>query len=145
MYLLQVILNEVNYFSNYLYKIIQFVFRYYTGELVAPVLTIFIGGNHEASNHMQELSYGGWAAPNIYYIGLAGVINIGGIRIGGLSGIYNSKDYMRGRHELPPYSDQTKRSIYHVRQLEVFRLKQVYIYLYIFKNNDYKLKEFNIK
>jgi len=37
--------------------------RYYSGELVAPVLTIFIGGNHEASNYLQELPYGGWVAP----------------------------------------------------------------------------------
>ena len=36
---------------------------------MAPVLTVFIGGNHEASNYLQELPYGGWAAPNIYYMG----------------------------------------------------------------------------
>jgi len=64
-------------------------------------------------------------------MGLAGVINIGGIRIGGISGIYKSNDYLRGRYERPPYTDQTMRSIYHVRQLEVFRLKQVHmIYFY---------------
>lgn len=102
---------------------------------MAPVLTIFIGGNHEASNHLQELSYGGWAAPNIYYMGLAGVINVGGIRIGGLSGIYKSNDYMRGRFEKQPYTEQTKRSVYHIRQLEVFRLKQVNI-------NNFKLDVF---
>ena len=28
---------------------------YYDGTFVAPVLTIFIGGNHEASNHLREL------------------------------------------------------------------------------------------
>ncbi len=28
---------------------------YYTGASVAPVPTIFIGGNHEASNLLQEL------------------------------------------------------------------------------------------
>lgn len=33
------------------------------------MLTVFIGGNHEASNHLQELPYGGWVAPNIYYLG----------------------------------------------------------------------------
>lgn len=60
-------------------------------------------------------------------MGLAGVINVGGIRIGGLSGIYKHNDYVRGRHERPPYTEQTIRSIYHVRQLEVFRLKQVHI------------------
>ncbi|XP_022179807.1 lariat debranching enzyme [Myzus persicae] len=107
------------------YRLMCTFHKYYTGELVAPVLTIFIGGNHEASNHLQELSYGGWAAPNIYYMGLAGVINVGGIRIGGLSGIYKSNDYMRGRFEKQPYTEQTKRSIYHIRQLEVFRMKQL--------------------
>ena len=30
--------------------------------------------------------YGGWLAPRIYYLGSAGVINVGGIRIGGISG-----------------------------------------------------------
>jgi hypothetical protein len=30
-------------------------YKYYTGEVFAPVPTIFIGGNHEASNFMQEL------------------------------------------------------------------------------------------
>lgn len=29
--------------------------RYYSGEKVAPLLTIVIGGNHEASNYMWEL------------------------------------------------------------------------------------------
>lgn len=43
--------------------------RYYSGEKKAPILTIFIGGNHEASNYLQELPYGGWVAPNIYYMG----------------------------------------------------------------------------
>lgn len=29
--------------------------KYYSGEKVAPLLTIVIGGNHEASNYMWEL------------------------------------------------------------------------------------------
>jgi len=48
--------------------------RYYKGEKKAPILTIVIGGNHEASNYMQELPYGGWLAPNIYYLGMKIVI-----------------------------------------------------------------------
>lgn len=50
--------------------------RYYTGEITAPFLTIFIGGNHEASTLLRDLYYGGWVAPNIYYLGASGVINI---------------------------------------------------------------------
>lgn len=34
----------------------------------------------------QELYYGGWVAPNIYYTGHSGVINFAGLRIAGLSG-----------------------------------------------------------
>jgi lariat debranching enzyme len=30
-------------------------YKYYSGEAVAPIPTIFIGGNHEASNHLWEL------------------------------------------------------------------------------------------
>jgi len=79
--------------------------RYYSGERVAPVLTIFIGGNHEAASHLWELYYGGWAAPNIYFLGYAGVVSVGGVRIGGLSGIYNGRHYNSGHYEVPPYND----------------------------------------
>ena len=33
----------------------QTFYKYYSGEKTAPVLTIFIGGNHEASNYLWEL------------------------------------------------------------------------------------------
>ena len=68
------------------FKEIGSFWKYYSGQLKAPYLTIFIGGNHEASNFLQELPYGGWVAPNIYYLGYAGVVDVNGLRIGGLSG-----------------------------------------------------------
>lgn len=40
--------------------------------------------------------YGGWTAPNIYFLGFAGVIKFGNLRIGGLSGIYNARHYHSG-------------------------------------------------
>jgi len=67
--------------------------KYYSGQSTAPVLTLFIGGNHEASNHLHELYYGGWVAPKIYYMGCSGVVKFGGVRIAGLSGIYNGRNY----------------------------------------------------
>ena len=72
---------------------------------------------------MQELYYGGWAAPNVYYLGAAGVVRYRGIRIGGVSGIYKYHDYRKARHEYPPYDNSTLRSVYHVRNIEVARLK----------------------
>ncbi|XVF35699.1 hypothetical protein REPUB_Repub18cG0168500 [Reevesia pubescens] len=99
------------------YREMKSFWKYYSGQEVAPVPTIFIGGNHEASNYFWELYYGGWAAPNIYFLGLAGVIKFGNIRIGGLSGIYNARHYHLGHHERPPYNDSTIRSVYHVPHL----------------------------
>jgi hypothetical protein len=53
-----------------------------------------VGGNHEAANHLWELYHGGWAAPRIWFLGYAGVVRFGGLRIGGLSGIYKEQHYM---------------------------------------------------
>lgn len=44
---------------------------------------------------LQELPYGGWVAPKIYYMGLSGVVNVGGVRIAGLSGIFNERSGTR--------------------------------------------------
>ncbi|XP_071942762.1 lariat debranching enzyme A-like [Antedon mediterranea] len=107
------------------YKTMNSFYKYYSGEKKAPILTLFIGGNHEASNYLQELPYGGWVAPNIYYFGYANVLNYGGLRIAGLSGIYKQNDYKKGHFERPPYNRSTSRSAYHIRNLEVFRLKQL--------------------
>lgn len=119
------------------YRMMQTFYKYYSGEKKAPVLTIFIGGNHEASNHLQELPYGGWVAPNIYYLGYAGVVRYKGIRIGGLSGIFKSHDYRKGHHELPPYNSDTLRSVYHIRNIEVFKLKQIHMPIDIFMSHDW--------
>lgn len=96
-----------------------------TGERVAPVLTIFIGGNHEASNMLQSLYYGGWVAPNIYFLGYGGVVWYNGLRIAGLSGIYNQRHYNMGHYETFPYSDDELRSVYHIRELEIYRMQQM--------------------
>lgn len=36
-------------------------FKYFESKK-APILTIFIGGNHEAVNYMRDLYFGGWVA-----------------------------------------------------------------------------------
>jgi lariat debranching enzyme len=105
------------------YRTLGSFHRYYNGEKVAPFLTVFVGGNHESSQVLHELPYGGWVAPNIYYMGYAGVVSFQGLRIGGISGIYKSHDYRRGRFEAPPFDRSSIRSAYHVRNIDVYRLK----------------------
>ncbi|XP_010250324.1 PREDICTED: lariat debranching enzyme isoform X2 [Nelumbo nucifera] len=119
------------------YRSMNSFWKYYSGEEVAPFPTIFIGGNHEASNYLWELYYGGWAAPNIFFLGFAGVIKFGNIRIGGLSGIYNARHYNLGHYERPPYNENDIRSIYHVREYDVYKLMQVEEPIDIFLSHDW--------
>lgn len=69
--------------------------------------------------------HGGWLAPNIYYVGAAGCVEVGGLRIAGISGIYKKFDYNAGRFEQVPYDNSTVRSTYHTRAYDVVRLKLV--------------------
>ena len=89
--------------------------------------------------------HGGWVCPNIYFLGHSGVVQFGGLRIGGISGIFNDRDYHQGRHyssilsyllthdimvhlgyfETVPYNQSSKRSIYHTREIEIFKMAQV--------------------
>lgn len=99
--------------------------QYYSGKRKAPYLTVFVGGNHEAANHLSELYYGGWAAPNIYYMGAANVVRLGPLRIAGLSGIFKGHDYRKPHYERLPYPDDEIRSIYHVREWDTRKLLRI--------------------
>ncbi|KAH8099620.1 DBR1-domain-containing protein [Cristinia sonorae] len=96
--------------------------KYYTGEKKAPILTIVIGGNHEASNYFWELYHGGWIAPNMYFLGHAGCVQVNGVRIAGASGIFKGQDFRNGHWERLPYNAGAMRSIYHIREFNILRL-----------------------
>ncbi|KAJ3775126.1 lariat debranching enzyme, C-terminal domain-containing protein [Lentinula raphanica] len=97
-------------------------YKYYIGEKTAPILTIIIGGNHEASNYFWELFHGGWVAPNIYFLGFAGSVLVNGIRISGASGIYKGYHFNQGYFERQPYSKNNLHSIYHIRESAIRQL-----------------------
>ncbi|KAF7186456.1 Lariat debranching enzyme [Pseudocercospora fuligena] len=99
--------------------------EYYSGQRLAPYLTIFVGGNHEASSYLTELYYGGWVGPNIYYMGAANVLRLGPLRIAGLSGIWKGFDYRKPHFERLPYNESDLKSVYHVRELDVRKLLQI--------------------
>ncbi|XP_023591763.1 lariat debranching enzyme isoform X2 [Trichechus manatus latirostris] len=69
--------------------------------------------------------------------GLAGVVKYRGLRIGGISGIFKSHDYRKGHFECPPYNSSTIRSIYHVRNIEVYKLKQLKQPMDVFLSHDW--------
>jgi lariat debranching enzyme len=99
--------------------------EYYSGARTAPYLTIFVAGNHEAASHLWELYYGGWVAPNIYYMGAANVLRLGPLRIAGMSGIWKGFDYRKPHHERLPFSHSDVKSFYHVREIDVRKLLQL--------------------
>jgi lariat debranching enzyme len=107
------------------YRAIGDFHAYYSGVTKAPYLTIFVGGNHEASSHLWELYYGGWVAPNIYYMGAANVVRVRGIRIAGMSGIWKGYNYNKPHYERLPYNQDDVKSIYHVREIDIRKLLQL--------------------
>jgi lariat debranching enzyme len=96
------------------YKRLGDFHEYYSGKRRAPVLTVFIGGNHECSSYLQELRYGGFVAPNIFYLGEFGAVRYRGLVIAGQSGIWNEHSFMQ-RDAVLPYNASTLRSAYHTR------------------------------
>lgn len=57
-----------------------------------PVLVLFIGGNHEPWNFLDENREGGILAPNIEFMGrVVGMREIMGTSIVGMSGVYSPK------------------------------------------------------
>ncbi|KAI5970027.1 DBR1 [Candida margitis] len=107
---------------------------YYTGKKKAPVLTIFVGGNHESSSYLQELKYGGWVAPNIYYLGEFGGVHYKGLSICGWSGIYNPHTYMNRPFNVEklPFDSSSIRSVYHQKLpnfLKMYLMKDINVVL----------------
>lgn len=98
---------------------------YYTLKKKAPIMTIFIGGNHESSNYLEELKFGGFVAPNIFYMGRSSVIWYKGLRIGGISGVYWLPDFLKLRpnNYQFPLQRSNIRSIYHYSMEDYIKLK----------------------
>lgn len=100
--------------------------QYFSGELEAPLPTIFIGGNHENMRGLAQLPSGGFVAKHIYYMGYSGSIVVQGVRISGLSGIYKQHDFETQRPTLSDIEAQGwrrhVRNLYHVRKTDVLPL-----------------------
>lgn len=99
--------------------------KYHNGTKKAPILTLVVGGNHEASRNMLKFSSGGgWIAPNMWYMGDYSLARVRGIVICGISGIYYEPDTELPRFEphlfATNYSEacnsDARFSAYHVRR-----------------------------
>jgi hypothetical protein len=66
---------------------------YASGERRFPWPFYFAGGNNEDFGALWPLPEGGSLAPNVHYLGRAGVRELEGVRVGYLSGIYAPRWY----------------------------------------------------
>jgi lariat debranching enzyme len=107
------------------YKLLKDFEKYFSGECKAPVLTVFVGGNHEAPALLLENALGGWVAPNIYFLGIAGVVRVAGVRIAGVSGIFSEKDFHKLHFEQQPFDQGKIRSVYHTRDIDIARMMKL--------------------
>lgn len=106
---------------------------FYSGKQKASHLTLIIGGNQEASNYFNQLPYGGWVAPNIFYMGHSNVLQFNGVRIAGISGsndkffdhLYKTEITKTGYFERLPLDARDRRSINYTRYIEVYRMMQL--------------------
>lgn len=89
------------YYAPQKYHKISDLAEYWEGIRKASVPTVFIAGNHEAWGVLEGKSC---IAPDIFFLGRSGTIEICGKKIGGLGGLYRKKHY---ELDLPKTPDDT--------------------------------------
>ncbi|MBP0017165.1 MAG: metallophosphoesterase [Cyanobacteria bacterium SBLK] len=62
--------------------------HFYNGSAVFPYPVWFIGGNHEPYGFLDRIANNTEIATNCYYLGRVGTVELAGLKIVGLSGIY---------------------------------------------------------
>jgi lariat debranching enzyme len=75
------------------YHLMGSFYKIASGERKVPCPVVLISGNHEAMDLVFQLPFGGYIAPNVYYMGRGGQLLVGDILISGISGLYKSGEY----------------------------------------------------
>ena len=70
----------------------------------------FIGGNHEPYGWLENWPDGGQIAPNCHYIGRANAIQIGDLRVAGLSGIFQPQLFGQKRPDVSQFGNQSNKN-----------------------------------
>ena len=92
---------------------------FHDGAKDFPVPLLFIGGNHEPWNYLDQNLEGAFLATNIEFIGRVGMREIMGTRIVGISGVYSPKYFNAPHPEWPyPTSKRKQASYFNSEDLE---------------------------
>ena len=90
------------------YKKIGDFSDFYTGKAKLPLPIWFIGGNHESYGFLDRFPFGKEIAPNFNYFGRVNLIELAGLKIVGVSGIYKHELFQST--ERPSVSEISSRS-----------------------------------
>ena len=105
------------------YKRMGSFHKLYNGERRIPRPTIVVGGNHESSDFLYLLPFGGWLAPDVFYVGRASSLLVGDVTISSISGLYKQDFYYEKVNEKYPIrSGDDLQKCYHIRAFSDFQL-----------------------
>lgn len=79
------------------------------GEAQFPWPIWFIGGNHEPYGWLETMSEGGELARNCHFIGRANIVEIEGLRVAGLSGIFKPELFSQVRPDVSGFSQKSNK------------------------------------
>ena len=74
--------------------------QFHQGAARFPWPVHFIGGNHEPYGFLDAMPAGGDVAERCHYLGRVGALELDGMRVVGLSGIFQEDTYARGRPDI---------------------------------------------
>lgn len=105
------------------YRRLGTFYKLYNGERRIARPTIVLGGNHESSDFLHLLPFGGWLAQNVFYTGRANSLKVGDVSITAISGLYNSHYYYENVDEKYPIRSKTDlHKCFHIRAFSDFQI-----------------------
>ncbi|CAL9768266.1 unnamed protein product [Musa acuminata subsp. burmannicoides] len=112
--------------------------KYYSGQELAPVLTIYI----LVGTMKHQIIYGNCimeAGLHLIYISWSflELLNLSTFELVGFLGFINKGHYHLGHFERPPFYESDLRSVYHLREYDVMKLKHIKEPIDIFISHDW--------
>ena len=105
------------------YRQLGSFYKLHNGERKIPRPTIVLGGNHESSDFLHLLPFGGWLAPDIFYTGRANSLIIEDVSITAICVLYNSHYYYEKVVEKYPIRSKTDlHKCFNIRAFSYFQI-----------------------
>lgn len=95
---------------------------FYSGEFKFPWPVYFIGGNHEPYGFLDTATPGEAVAENCVYLGRAGAAQISGLKVVGLSGIFNVDKFSDPRPRVSELKTRKKKDYTYFNEDDVDRI-----------------------